>query len=85
MPANLTGTTMFNSPEYARQQPHEYLDACAQDMWAAGVLTCILFGDFHPFDEHELPDGKPDWHALCREHDSWVCCTVNMYAAIADK
>ena len=76
---------MFISPEYARQQPDEYLDACAQDMWAAGVLTALLFGQFYPFGDHQLPDGKPDWQALRSERDSWVCCLVIMYAAIANK
>ena len=73
-PANLTGTTAFNSPEYARQDPDEHLDACAQDTWAVGVLAVILFGGFMPFEVTLLPDGEPDWQELSDQHNSWVRC-----------
>lgn len=75
MPLNLTGTSAYNSPEAVRNAPLEYLDACAQDMWAAGVLAVALFASFLPFADNSLPGEEPDWQGLCCQHNDWVCCT----------
>lgn len=72
-PPNLTGTTAFTSPEYARQDAHEYLDACSQDMWAAGVLAVFMFTGCCPFHCHDLANGEPDWQDLRHQHNLWVC------------
>ncbi|KAL3154891.1 hypothetical protein ABBQ38_011430 [Trebouxia sp. C0009 RCD-2024] len=71
-PANLTATPAFYSPEYARQDPDEFLDACSQDMWAAGVLAVFLFGGFVPFIPSKLPGGALDWQRLCSQHETWA-------------
>ncbi|KAL3154885.1 Serine/threonine-protein kinase 33 [Trebouxia sp. C0009 RCD-2024] len=72
VPLNLTGTSVFNSPECARNNPREYLDACAQDMWAAGVLAVALFAEFLPFTCSSLPGQESDWQGLCSQHNEWA-------------
>jgi hypothetical protein len=72
-PASIMCNISASCPEYARQDPEEYMDACAHDMWGVGYLLLRVLGNFAPWSFNATGSAEGTRAIICAFHEVWVC------------
>ena len=72
-PASIMCNISASCPEYARQDPEEYVDACAHDMWGVGYLLLRVLGNLTPWSLNATASAEEKLAIICAFHEVWVC------------
>ena len=71
-PASIMCNISASCPEYACQDPEEYVDACAHDMWGVGYLLLRVLGNFAPWSFNATGSAEGTRAIICAFHEVWV-------------
>ena len=72
-PASMMCNMSASCPEVARQDPDEYMDACAHDMWGVGYLFLRVLCNLAPWSFDETGSAEETRAITCAFHEEWVC------------
>ena len=60
-PASMMCNPSASCPEYSRQDPDEYMDTCAHDMWGVGYLWLRVLGNLTPWSLNATASAGKNW------------------------